>query len=123
MKTVLKSLVIGLTVFVLSFAPPLASMAQAGSIHYEGISSVNSDTQSKGLMLNFSFGGPKDYKPESSLQDIYKASLTKNQWVGLGAATLGVIVLSNSTWYFLITPPVLALILQLLIASLKLKEE
>ena len=44
-------------------------------------------------MLNFSFGGPKDYKPESSLQDIYKASLTKNQWVGLGAATLGVIVL------------------------------
>ncbi len=76
------------------------SMANAGAINYEGFGSYGNnnssgyyDGQTRGLMFNFSFGGPKDYKQGSSIQDIYKNNLTKHQWVGIGAATLGVIVL------------------------------
>ena len=59
------------------------SMANAGGINYEGFSSYwknNSsgydDGQTQGLMFNFSFGGPKDYKQKSSIQDVYKNNLT-----------------------------------------------
>ena len=68
MKTVLKSLVVGLMVFALSFSPALAGLAKAGGFNFEGISSIKTDdTQSyekqpRGLMFNFSFGGLKDYK-------------------------------------------------------------
>ena len=72
MKTVLKSLVVGLMVFALSFSPALAGLAKAAGFNFEGISSVKTDdTQSyekqpRGLMFNFSFGGPKDYKKTES---------------------------------------------------------
>jgi hypothetical protein len=68
MKTVLKSWVVGLIVFALSFSPALTGFAKAGGFNFEGISSIKTDdTQSyekqpRGLMFNFSFGGPKDYK-------------------------------------------------------------
>jgi len=68
MKTVLKSLVVGLMVFALSFSPALVGLAKAGGFNFEGISSIKTDdTQSyekqpRGLMFNFSFGRPKDYK-------------------------------------------------------------
>jgi hypothetical protein len=72
MKTVLKSLVVGLMVFPLSFSPVLAGLAKAAGFNFEGLSSVKTDdTQSyekqpRGLMFNFSFGGPKDYKKTES---------------------------------------------------------
>jgi hypothetical protein len=72
MKTVLKSLVVGLMVFALSFSPALAGLAKAGGFNFEGISSIKTDdTQSyekqpRGLMFNLSFGGPKDYKKTKS---------------------------------------------------------
>jgi hypothetical protein len=72
MKTVLKSLVVGFMVFALSFSPALAGFAKAGGFNFEGISSIKTDdTQSyeeqpRGLMFNFSFGGPKDYKKTKS---------------------------------------------------------
>ncbi len=68
MKTVLKSLVVGLMVFALSFSPALAGLAKAGGFNFEGISSIKTDDsqsyekQPRGLMFNFSFGGQKDYK-------------------------------------------------------------
>jgi len=73
MKTVLKSLVAGLMVFALSFSPALAGLAKAGGFNFEGISSIKTDAtqsyekQPRGLMFNFSFGGPKDYKKTQSL--------------------------------------------------------
>ena len=73
MKTVFKSLVVGLIVFVFSFSPSLAALAKADGFNFEGISSIKTDdTQSyekqpRGLMFNFSFGGPKDYKRTPSL--------------------------------------------------------
>ena len=54
-------------VTILPISPILGSLAQAGSINYKGISSVTVEDeygmqQHRGLTLNFSFGGPKDYK-------------------------------------------------------------
>ena len=72
MKTVLKSLVVGLMVFALSFSPALAALAKAGGFNFEGINSIKTDdTQSyekqpRGLMFNFSFDGPRDYKKTKS---------------------------------------------------------
>jgi len=72
MKTVLKSLVVGLMVFALSFSPALAGLAKADGFNFEGISSIKiDDTQSyekqpRGLMFNFSFGESKDYKKTKS---------------------------------------------------------
>jgi hypothetical protein len=105
MKTVLKSLVVGLMVFALSFSPALAGLAKAGGFNFEGISSIKTDdTQSyekqpRGLMFNFSFGGPKDYKKTKSqvaMMNEAKAR-TSNQdkvltAVGVGAV-LGIIFL------------------------------
>jgi len=72
MKTILKSLVVGLMVLALSFSPTLAGFAIAGGFNFEGISPIKTDdTQSyekqpRGLMFNFSYGGPKDYKKTKS---------------------------------------------------------
>lgn len=69
-----------LLVTALTFAPVLGPMAQAGSINYNGVSSVTVEDeygmqQPMGLMFNFSFGGPKDYKKNKSVQDIQKANM------------------------------------------------
>ncbi len=100
MKEFFKSLAVLLIAFCMTLSPALMSMANAGGINYEGFGSYGNhnssgydDGQTRGLMFNFSFGGPKDYKKKSSIQDVYKNNLTKHQWVGLGAATLGFIVL------------------------------
>jgi hypothetical protein len=63
-----------LLIIALTFSPVLDSLAQAGSINYKGINSVTVEDeygmqQYRGLMFNFSFGGPKDYKRNNSLQE------------------------------------------------------
>ena len=103
MKTVLKSLVVGLMVFALSFSPALAGLAKAGGFNFEGISSIKTDdTQSyekqpRGLMFNFSFGGPKDYKKTKSqvaMMDKEKVTWTEKQKTYVGvAAIFGIIAL------------------------------
>jgi len=72
MKIVLKYLIVGLMVFALSFSPALVGLAKAGGFNFEGISPFKTDEtesyekQPRGLMFNFSFGGPKDYKKTES---------------------------------------------------------
>ncbi|MFC1844358.1 hypothetical protein ACFLZ5_06160 [Thermodesulfobacteriota bacterium] len=98
MKTVLKSLVVGLMVFALSFSPALAGLAKAGVFNFEGISSIKTDdTQSyekqpRGLMFNFSFGGPKDYKKTKS--QIAMMDQTQVLSVVGFAAVMGIIALT-----------------------------
>lgn len=63
-----------LLVASLAFSPVFGSLAQADSINYKGISSLpvdgeNDMPQHRGLMFNFSFGGPKVYKQKNSLQE------------------------------------------------------
>ena len=97
MKTVLKSLVVGLMVFALSFSPALAGLAKAGGFNFECISSVKTDdTQSyekqpRGLMFNFSFGGPKDYKKTKSQVAMMDEDQVKTALVV--AAIFGIIAL------------------------------
>ena len=86
----------------LTLAPAMGSSAQAGSINYEGISSVSVDEgynigQHRGLMLNFSFGGPKDYKRKKSMQEMQKANLDseKLEAYGVLAIAIGIGIL---TW-------------------------
>jgi len=67
-------------VAALNLSPVLGSLAQAGSFNYQGISPVAIDNeydmqQHRGLMLNFSFGGPKDYRQKKSVQDMQKTNL------------------------------------------------
>ena len=105
MKIVLKSLVVGLMVFALSFSPALAGLAKAGGFNFEGISSIKTDdTQSyekqpRGLMFNFSFGGLKDYKKTKPQVALMYKEKTYNETasVVLTVAYLGVIalILSN----------------------------
>ena len=103
MKTVLKSLVVGLMVFALSFSPALAGLAKAGGFNFEGISSIKTDdTQSyekqpRGLMFNFSFGGPKDYKKTKSQVAMMDGATKDNaKTVALLAAiVVGLVYLSN----------------------------
>ena len=96
MKTVLKSLLVGLMVFALSFSPALAGLAKAGGFNFEGISSIKTDDtqnyekQPRGLMFNFSFGGQKDYnKPKPQVASMYNETAS----VVLTVAYLGVIAL------------------------------
>ena len=100
MKTVLKSLVVGLIVFALSFSPALTGLAKAGGFNFEGISAFKTDeTQSyekqpRGLMFNFSFGGPKDYKKtESQIAIMNEGKLTTKTEENLRTAVGVVIVL------------------------------
>jgi len=98
MKTVLKSLVVGLMAFALSFSPALAGLAKAGGFNFEGISYIKTDdTQSyekqpRGLMFNFSFGGPKDYKKTKS--QVAMMDQTELLSVVGFAAVIGIIVLT-----------------------------
>jgi len=104
MKTVLKSLVVGLMVFALSFSPALAGLAKADSFNFEGISSIkiddtqNYEKQPRGLMFNFSFGEPKDYKKTKSQVAMMNEGKVRTaseeklwMWVG-GLTVLGIIV-------------------------------
>ena len=100
MKAVLKSLVVGLMLFALSFSPAFAGLAKAGGFNFEGISSLKTDeTQSyekqpRGLMFNFSFGGPKDYKKtESQVAMMNEGKVTTTAEENLQTAVGVVIVL------------------------------
>ena len=82
-------------VTILPISPILGSLAQAGSINYEGISSVAVDDdydmlQNRGLMLNFSFGGPKDYKKKKSVQDMQKANLDSDKLEAYGVLVIAI---------------------------------
>ena len=90
-------------VLALSFSPALAGLAKAGGLNFEGISPIKTDeTQSyekqpRGLMFNFSFGGPKDYKKtESPIAMMNESKVTTAaedklwMWVG-GLAVVGII--------------------------------
>ena len=102
MKTVLKSLVVGLMVFALSFSPALTGLAKAGGFNFEGISSIKTDdTQSyekqpRGLMFNFSIGGPKDYKKTKSQVAMMDNDKVKTYAV-VGALAVGLVILSNNS--------------------------
>ena len=103
MKTVLKSLIVGLMVFALSFSPALAGLAKAGGFNFEGISSIKTDdTQSyekqpRGLMFNFSIGGPKDYKKTKSQVAMMDGATkdTVKTVALLAAIVVGLVYLSN----------------------------
>ena len=102
MKTVLKSLVVGLMVFALSFSPALAGLAKAGGFNFEGISSIKTDdTQSyekqpRGLMFNLSFGGPKDYKKtKPQVASIYGDTRSTVALVGMLCLVAGVVILAS----------------------------
>ena len=99
MKTVLKSLVVGLMVFALSFSPALAGLAKAGGFNFEDISSIKTDdTQSyekqpRGPMFNLSFGEPKDYKKTKSQvammdKDQVKTAVGVAFYIGIIALTI-----------------------------------
>ena len=82
-------------VTILPISPILGSLAQAGSINYEGISSVAVDDdydmlQHRGLMFNFSFGGPKDYKKKKSVQDMQKANLDSDKLEAYGVLVIAI---------------------------------
>jgi len=84
-----------LLVFALILSPVLGSPAQAGSINYQGISPVTVDDeyhmqQHRGLMLNFSFGGPKNYKQKKSVQDMQKANLDSDKTAAYGVLILAI---------------------------------
>jgi len=89
-----------LLVISLTLSPVLGSLAQAGSINYQGISSITVDNdygmqQHRGMMLNFSFGGPKDYKQKNSLQeDVLKRDEDINKVGGyaLLVAAVGILI-------------------------------
>ena len=101
MKTVLKSLIVGLMVFALSFSPALAGLAKAGGFNFEGISSIKTDDtqsyekQQRGLMFNFSIGGPKDYKKIKSQVAMMDNDKVKTYAV-VAAFAVGLVILSNN---------------------------
>jgi uncharacterized protein YjeT (DUF2065 family) len=89
-------------VATLALSSALGSLAQAGSINYKGISSVTVEDEygmqlHRGLTLNFSFGGPKDYRQKKSVQDIQKANLdsAKLEAYGVLIVAIGIGIL---TW-------------------------
>jgi len=89
-------------VTILPISPILGSLAQAGSINYKGISSVTVEDEygmqlHRGLTLNFSFGGPKDYRQKKSVQDIQEANLdsAKLEAYGVLIVAIGIGIL---TW-------------------------
>ena len=82
-------------VATLALPSALGSLAQAGSINYKGISPVAIDNeydmqQHRGLMLNFSFGGPKDYRQEKSVQDMQKANLDSAKLEAYGVLVIAI---------------------------------
>ena len=102
MKTVFKSLVVGLMVFALSFSPALAGFAKAGCFNFEGISAIKTDDtqnyekQPRGLMFNFSFGGLKDYKKtKPQVASIYGDTRSTVALVGMLCLVAGVVILAS----------------------------
>ena len=106
MSSILKSFVVGLLITALTFSPVLMGMAQAGGINFEGISLVKTDyaqryeKQPRGLMFNFSFGAPKDYKNIMKLNGIHTSMLDENNEnndkslsIVLGVLAIGVVAL------------------------------
>ena len=70
-------------------------MARAAGFNYEGFSSYKGygdDMRTRGALLNFSFGGPKDYKKNASLQDMFEASLTRKQKTAIGMGIVSFII-------------------------------
>jgi hypothetical protein len=97
-----KTCVVPAIVAALSLSSVLGSLAQAGSINYEGISSIAVENdydmqQHRGLILNFSFGGAKDYKKKKSVQDMQKANLDRNKTEAYAVLIIAVGV-SIITW-------------------------
>ena len=97
-----KTCVVLAIVAALSLSSVLGSLAQAGSINYEGISSITVENdydmhQHRGLMLNFSFGGPKDYRQKKSVQDMQKANLDSDKLEAYGVLVIA-IGLGILTW-------------------------
>jgi len=84
-----------LLVIILTLAPVPGSLAQAGSINFEGISSVavNDDydiPKHQGLMLNFSFGGPVDYSQKKSVQDMQNTNLDSEKLEAYGVLVIAI---------------------------------
>jgi hypothetical protein len=94
MKGFIKSTVVGLIVFAVSFSPAFAGLVNAGGIHFEGISATDSRHQAKGIMFDFSFGGPDDYKKKSAFKEVYKNNFAGVDWLILGAGILTVAALA-----------------------------
>ena len=97
-----KTCVVLAVVAALSLSSVLDSLAQAGSINYQGISSITVENdydmhQHRGLMLNFSFGGPKDYRQKKSVQDMQKANLDSDKLEAYGVLVIA-IGLGILTW-------------------------
>jgi len=105
-----KTCVVLAIVAALSLSPVLGSLAQASSINYQGISSINYQgissiaveddydmQQHRGLMLNFSFGGPKDYRQKKSVQDMQKVNLDSDKLEAYGVLVIA-IGLGILTW-------------------------
>ena len=89
-------------VAALTLSPVLGSLAQAGSFNYQGISPIAIDNeydmqQHKGLMLNFSFGGPKDYRQKKSVQDMQKMNLEQQKLEAYGVLAIAVGI-GIATW-------------------------
>ena len=114
MKTVLKSLVVGLIVFIFSFSPSLAALAKADGFNFEGISSIKTDdTQSfdkqpRGLMFNFSFGGPKGYKKKTKSQKVAMFEDSTEFWSVVGFVAVVAFIyftVSDSDSDTLLVPP------------------
>ena len=90
-----------LLVISLILSPAIGSLAHAGSINYEGISSMTVENeydmqQHRGLVLNFSFGGPQNYQQTKSVQDMQKTNLDSDKLEAYGvlAIAVGVLVLT-----------------------------
>ena len=97
-----KTCVVLAVVAALSLSSVLGSLAQAGSINYQGISLITVENdydmhQHRGLMLNFSFGGPKDYRQKKSVQDMQKANLDSDKLEAYGVLVIA-IGLGILTW-------------------------
>jgi hypothetical protein len=92
MRTILKTIVVGLMVTAMSLSPAMMSLSTAGGINFEGFGAANS-YETKGLMLNFSFGGPDDYNKTSAFEEVYKNNLNETDWAIIGAGALGLLVL------------------------------
>jgi hypothetical protein len=50
--------------------------------------------QAKGLMFDFSFGGPDEYKKKSAFKEVYKNNFAGIDWLILGAGVLTVAALA-----------------------------
>ncbi len=97
-----KTCVVLAIVAALSLSSVLGSLAQAGSINYQGISSIAVEDdydmhQHRGLMINFSFGGPKDYRQKKSVQDMQKVNLDSDKLEAYGVLVIA-IGLGILTW-------------------------